>query len=39
MSGRIDKAELISKFEKGEAKVSDYPELYDNFFNFIDRLF
>ena len=32
----ISTAELISKFEKGEAKVSDYPELYDNFFNFID---
>ena len=32
----ITTAELISKFEKGEAKVSDYPELYNNFFDFID---
>lgn len=29
-------AELVAKFEKGEAKVADYPELYDNFFNLID---
>ncbi len=29
-------AELIASFEKGEAKISDYPELYDNFFDFID---
>lgn len=29
-------AELVSAFEKGEAKVSDYPELYDNFFRLID---
>ncbi len=27
---------LIKKFELGQAKVSDFPELYDNFFNFID---
>ncbi len=32
----ITSAELVAKFEKGEAKVSDYPELYTNFFNFID---
>ena len=32
----ISSAELVSKFEKGEAKVSDYPELYTNFFDFID---
>ncbi len=32
----ISPAELVTKFEKGEAKVSDYPELYDNFFNFLD---
>ena len=32
----ISTAELVAKFEKGEAKVSDYPELYNNFFNFID---
>ncbi|NLL78218.1 MAG: extracellular solute-binding protein [Clostridiales bacterium] len=31
-----DVAEVVTKFEKGEAKVSDYPELYNNFFNFID---
>lgn len=29
-------ADLVAAFEKGEAKVADYPELYDNFFNFID---
>lgn len=32
----ISSAELIAKFENGEAKVSDYPELYNNFFDFID---
>ena len=32
----ITSAELVAKFEKGEAKISDYPELYTNFFNFID---
>ena len=32
----ISTAELVAKFEKGEAKVSDYPEMYDNFFKFID---
>lgn len=32
----ISTAELVARFEKGEAKVSDYPELYNNFFNFID---
>lgn len=32
----ISTAELIAKFENGEAKVSDYPELYDNLFDFID---
>jgi raffinose/stachyose/melibiose transport system substrate-binding protein len=32
----ITVAELVTKFENGEAKVSDYPELYDNFFDFID---
>lgn len=32
----ISSAELVAKFEKGEAKVADYPELYNNFFNFID---
>lgn len=29
---------LIQKFEKGEAKFSDYPELYNNFFAFMDLL-
>lgn len=32
----ISTAELVARFEKGEAKVADYPELYNNFFNFID---
>ncbi len=32
----ITPAELVTKFEKGEAKVSDYPELYDSFFTLID---
>ncbi|MDK2809158.1 MAG: raffinose/stachyose/melibiose transport system substrate-binding protein, partial [Clostridiales bacterium] len=31
-----DVAMLVKKFESGEAKVSDYPELYNNFFDFID---
>lgn len=29
-------AELVAAFEKGEAKIADYPELYDNFFKLID---
>lgn len=33
----IDVADLVTSFEKGEAKIADYPELYDNFFNFIDQ--
>ncbi len=32
----ISTADLVTKFEKGEAKVSDYPELYDNYFAFLD---
>ncbi|MCR5717163.1 MAG: extracellular solute-binding protein [Lachnospiraceae bacterium] len=32
----ISTAELVQKFEKGEAKVSDYPELYDNYFKFLE---
>lgn len=32
----ISSAELVQKFEKGEAKVSDYPELYNNYFDFLD---
>ena len=31
-----DAASLVAKFESGEAKVSDYPELYNNFFGLID---
>lgn len=29
-------AEMVAAFEKGEAKIADYPELYDNFFRLID---
>ena len=32
----ISAAELVSGFENGTAKISDYPELYNNFFDFID---
>ncbi|PHV69918.1 sugar ABC transporter substrate-binding protein [Sporanaerobium hydrogeniformans] len=32
----MDVSKLVQMFEKGEAKVSDYPELYNNFFEFID---
>ncbi|MCR5403303.1 MAG: extracellular solute-binding protein [Butyrivibrio sp.] len=32
----ISTADLVAKFEKGEAKVADYPELYDNYFAFLD---
>ena len=32
----ISTAELVAKFENGEAKVKDYPELYENYFDFID---
>lgn len=32
----MDVSELIAKFEKGEAKVSDYPEIYNNYFEFLD---
>ncbi|MFA9463157.1 MAG: ABC transporter substrate-binding protein [Velocimicrobium sp.] len=31
-----DVGSLVKAFENGEAKVSDYPELYNNFFDFID---
>ena len=34
----LSTSDLIAKFEKGEAKVSDYPELYNNYFDFIDWL-
>ena len=33
---KISAAELVSGFENGTAKISDYPERYNNFFDFID---
>lgn len=27
---------LVQKFERGEAKIADYPELYENWFRFVD---
>lgn len=32
----IDVATLVKSFENGEANIKDYPELYNNFFDFID---
>ncbi len=32
----ISAAELVARFERGEAKMADYPELYENWFDFID---
>jgi raffinose/stachyose/melibiose transport system substrate-binding protein len=32
----ISAADLTKKFQAGEAKISDYPEIYNNFFDFID---
>ena len=32
----ITTGELVEKFKKGEAHISDYPEMYDDFFNFVD---
>ncbi len=32
----ITTAELVASMEKGEKKISDYPEMYNNFFQFID---
>ena len=32
----ISTGELMQKFKNGEAHVSDYPEMYDDFFNFVD---
>lgn len=32
----ITTGELADKFKAGEAKISDYPEMYDDFFNFVD---
>lgn len=29
-------AEMVKKFQAGEAHISDYPILYDNYFDFID---
>lgn len=31
-----DVASLVKSFEEGKAKVKDYPELYNNFFDFVD---
>jgi raffinose/stachyose/melibiose transport system substrate-binding protein len=31
-----DPVALVKKFEKGEAKISDYPRLYDDLFRYID---
>ncbi len=35
-AGDGDVSELVSAFINGEAKMKDYPELYDDFFRFID---
>ena len=32
----VQVSDLVASFEKGEAKVADYPALYNNFFDFID---
>lgn len=32
----IATGELVEKFKNGEAKISDYPEMYNDFFNFVD---
>ena len=32
----ISTGELAEKFKKGEAHISDYPEMYDDFFKFVD---
>ena len=32
----ISTGELVEKFKNGEAKISDYPIMYDDFFNFVD---
>lgn len=32
----VEVSDLVASFEKGEAKVADYPALYNNFFDFID---
>lgn len=32
----ISTGELADKFKKGEAHISDYPEMYNDFFNFVD---
>ncbi len=29
-------ADMVAKFQAGEAKIADYPVLYNNFFDFID---
>ncbi len=35
-AGDGDVSELVSAFASGEAKMKDYPELYDDFFKYID---
>ena len=35
-SAGVTVAELVQQFERGEAKIADLPELYNNFFDFID---
>ncbi|MDD2971791.1 MAG: extracellular solute-binding protein [Lachnospiraceae bacterium] len=35
-AGGDDVEGLVNKFASGEAKIADYPEIYDNFFDFID---
>lgn len=35
-AGKDDVEGLVKKFAAGEAKLSDYPEIYDDFFSFID---
>ncbi|GIO35385.1 ABC transporter substrate-binding protein [Paenibacillus antibioticophila] len=32
----MEPKDLVNKFISGEAKIKDYPALYDNFFSFID---
>lgn len=35
-SAGITTEELVNSFQAGESKISDYPELYDDFFHFVD---
>ncbi len=38
-SATDDVAGLVEKFERGEAKLADYPELYENWFRFVDLVY